>query len=68
MNCPESYKKKAHLKDFLWAADLTCSKQDIRTMWVGGKARQMVKKQNTFQKVWYLPQINESPTGNNETY
>ena len=31
-------------------------------MWVGWNVRQTIKKQNTLQKVWYLPQINESPT------
>ena len=61
LNCPESY-KKARLKDFLWIADLTCSKQEDIPMWVGWNARQTIKKQNTLQKVWYLPQINESPT------
>ena len=61
LNCPESY-KKARLKDFLWIADLTCSKQEDIPMWVGWNARQTIKKQNTFQKVWYLPQISESPT------
>ena len=61
LNCPESY-KKAQVKDFLWIADLTSSKQEDIPMWVGWNARQTIKKQNTLQKVWYLPQINESPT------
>ena len=61
LNCPESY-KKAQVKDFLWIADLKCSKPEDIPMWVGWNARQTIKKQNTLQKVWYLLQINESPT------
>ena len=53
LNCPESY-KKARLKEFLWIADLTCSKQEDIPMWIGWNARQTIKKQNTLQKVWYF--------------
>ena len=31
-------------------------------MWVGWNACQTIKQHNTLQNIWYLPQINESPT------
>lgn len=61
LNFPES-QKKLHLKDFSWIVDLTCGKQDDVPILGVLNACQTSKKQNTLQKVWYLPQINASTT------
>jgi hypothetical protein len=48
-------------KDILWMADV--SQNEDTPMWVGWNA--MVKpRDERLQKIWYLPQINQSPTSN----
>ena len=47
--------------DFLWLADFMFNDNDTTPMWAGCNAKYSPQKKTT-QKIWYLPQINQSPT------
>ena len=60
-NFPNSL-KKAQQHNFLWTSDLTFNRQsgDV-PMWVDWNSRHGPREES-MQKVWYLKQMNESPT------
>lgn len=49
--------------DILWMTSFLANKSSLTPMWVGWNANTM-PKDNKIQKIWYLPQINMSPTSN----
>ena len=51
----------AKLKDFLWVADFFTRGIKQIQMWVGWNSL-LASVSGKQQKIWYLPQINESPT------
>ena len=54
--------KKAQQHNFLWTSDLTFNRQSGNVpMWVGWNSR-YGPQEESMQKVWYLKQMNESPT------
>ena len=54
-------KKNALFKDVQWMVDVFANDDKITPAWVGWNAIRD-NKQGTQQKIWYLQQINESPT------
>ena len=46
-------------EDIMWMADV-CNNEDT-PMWVGWNSM-LIPKDDHLQKIWYLPQINQSPT------
>ena len=51
----------ARKKDILWMADVTTDPDNSTPMWVGWNSMLIPRKEFS-QKIWYLPQINQSPT------
>ena len=47
--------------DFLWLTDFMFNDNDTTLMWAGWNAKYSPQNKTT-QKIWYLPQINQSPT------
>ena len=47
--------------DFLWMTDFMFNDNYATPMWVGWNAKYSPQNKST-QKIWYLPQINQSPT------
>ena len=61
---PQDSLKLAKIKDFLWITDLEVHSNTHVPMWVGWNAMSTALPKTPIQKVWYLPQINQSPTSN----
>ena len=57
---PNTY-KEARICDILWMMDFK-SLPETTPMWVGWNSQLFPNTTADMQKVWYLPQINESPT------
>ena len=71
-NVPNSDLQVAKHKDFLWMSSIKLgldTDEEIK-MWVGWNASFVTPHESPKHRIWYLPQINESPTSNavvNET-
>ena len=50
-------------KDILWMADVTTDPNNSTPMWVGWNSM-LIPRDEFNHKIWYLPQINQSPTSN----
>ena len=50
-------------KDVLWMTDVSTDPDKSTPMWVGWNSM-LIPRDDSLQKVWYLPQINSSPTSN----
>ena len=59
--CNEKKVTANHI-DFLWMASNFL--YQVVPMWVGWNAMYTATNEHNVMKVWYLPQINESPTSN----
>ena len=57
---PDS-QKDSWLKDFLWMTDLFTNNLKTTPMWVGWNSLLYPRKLH-YQKIWYLRQLNQSPT------
>ena len=57
---PESLTNARYL-DLLWMIDLYIA-PSVTPMWIGWNSIFSAENSEVIQKVWYLPQINESPT------
>ena len=53
----------ALLEDMMWMIDVYTNEEKTTPMWVGWNSLRD-KQPPLHQKIWYLPQINESPTSN----
>ena len=51
-------------KDFQWMIMLHADTSNTVPMWVGWNAMCLNSSEDGMQKIWYLPQINLSPTSN----
>ena len=54
---------KTRTKDILWMIDVYTHPTKNIPMWSGWNSL-LLPRDNNIQKIWYLPQINESPTSN----
>ena len=54
----------ARAKDFLWISFLRLYSESMVKGWVGWNASLFKINESPKHKVWYLPQINQSPTSN----
>ena len=55
---------RANTKDFLLLADRKVRSHEAVPIWVGWNALSTPPSELPVQKVWYLPQIKQSPTSN----
>ena len=48
-------------KDILWMADVATDTDNSTRMWIGWNSN-LIPSDDYTQEIWYLPQINQSPT------
>ena len=52
---------KSWEKDILWMADVASDTDNSTRMWIGWNSN-LIPSDDYTQEIWYLPQINQSPT------
>ena len=52
---------KSWEKDILWMADVATDTENSTPMWIGCNSN-LIPSDDCTQEIWYLPQINRSPT------
>ena len=52
---------KSWEKDILWMADVATDTENSTPMWIGWNSN-LIPSDDCTQEIWYLPQINQSPT------
>ena len=52
---------KSWEKDILWMADVATDTENSTPMWIGCNSN-LIPSDDCTQEIWYLPQINQSPT------